>query len=176
MKGAPQNPMRGVPLERKLAARQRDGFQVSPQRLRGRGNREHVDVARARKGVGDVRAFTVGPAEGNLQPHAGERREDVHEDDGRVQREAAQRLESGLHGELGRGEELHHGVPLAEGAVLGEVAPGLPHQPDRRVRHRFAAACLQEHGGVRGDARGPAHQRGACHRTRPTKKGPSRER
>ena len=33
---------------------------------------------------------------------------------------------------------------LAHGAVLGHVAPGLPHEPDGRERRRLAAAGLQK--------------------------------
>src|SRR5207249_11646217 len=43
------------------------------------------------------------------------------------------RLERHLGAELGCPRELEERVPLAERAIFGERAPGLPHEPDRRA-------------------------------------------
>ena len=70
--------------------------------------------------------------------------QDVAEHDGRVEGKAAQ----GLHRDLGRQvRRLHHGDEvefLLDRSILGQVTPGLPHDPNRRALEFLAAEGFQE--------------------------------
>ena len=63
------------------------------------GVAEAVDVARTRDAVADARAIAVG--ERQLETHADERRQNVGEDDGRVEPKSADRLQRHLGREFG---------------------------------------------------------------------------
>ena len=75
--------------------------------------------------------------------HRLERQQDVREEDRRVDPEA-QRLQRDLHGQLRRLAELEQRARLAQLAVLGHVAPGLPHEPHGRSLDGLAPAGAQE--------------------------------
>ena len=149
--------------EREGAAGEADEGHAAVERLADDGDRVE-DVAAARPcrrrqaphvllgahGALELRALALGEVE--AQPHRVGDGEDVGEEDGRVEREALQRLQRHLAGELGvlrEGEEAA-GLP-ARGVVLREVAPGLAHDPDRRVVGGLAQQGAQEvvvfHGG-----------------------------
>ena len=62
----------------------------------------------------------------------------------RVEVEPANRLECDFHGQLRRLDELKERVLVLERPILGQGAPGLAHEPHRRVIHRSATAGAQE--------------------------------
>jgi hypothetical protein len=107
--------------------------------------RTSLDVAPAAD-----RAVDDGPALGReleADAHRLERQQDVGEDDGGVELEAAERLQRDLRRHLRVAAHLDEGELLADRAVLGEVAPGLPHQPDgRRVDGTLRAGIEKAHG------------------------------
>ena len=109
------------------------------------GAAEAVNVARTRDAVPDARAIAVG--ERQLETHADERRQNVGEDDGRVEPEGADGLQCDLGGEFGRANDVEDAVSLAQGPVLRHVAPRLAHEPDRCALDRKPAAGSQEGGG-----------------------------
>ena len=102
---------------------------------------------------------TTGPTPGDdVEVHADglERQHDVGEEDRGVDAVPAHRLQGDLDDELGVHARLEHPDALADLAVLRQRAPGLAHEPDRRVRHRLTARRPQE--GAVGRA-SPRHQR-----------------
>ena len=142
--------------ERERAAAEADERNAAAQRLahhgegvehvaqpRRVGNGERGDVA-----LGAQRPLELRPlAFDEVQPqsHRVGHREDVGEDDRSVEREALDRLQRDLTGELGRLREREEAAGLApRGVVFGKVAPRLAHDPDRRVRRRFAQQRAQE--------------------------------
>jgi hypothetical protein len=78
------------------------------------------------------------------QAHARQRRQDVREDDRGVGREGVDRLERHLAGEFGRLDQVEKAPALTQRAILGHVAAGLSHQPDRRRVNRLPAAGAEE--------------------------------
>ncbi|MNI37926.1 hypothetical protein D3C73_920410 [compost metagenome] len=93
--------------------------------------------------VTELRAFAFDEVQ--LQAHCVGNGEDVREQDGRVQREAAQRLQGDFAGDL---RVLGHGQEAAGlgpgGAIFRQVAAGLAHQPDGGAVHRFTAQGAQQ--------------------------------
>ncbi len=81
-----------------------------------------------------------------LEPDAErlEDEQDVGEEDRGVDAEPLDRLERDLGGRLGSCAELEEAEALAHRAVLGHVAAGLAHEPDRRVRRRLAASGAEQ--------------------------------
>ena len=73
-------------------------------------------------------------AEVELQPHGGQRRHDVREQDGGVETVATDRLQRHLCRQFGRARQLPEGVLLLQRAVLGQMTARLPHDPDGRHR------------------------------------------
>src|SRR5205823_1873240 len=71
--------------------------------------------------------------EEKLHAHRFGHDEDVAEEDGRVDAEDVDRLQRYFRRQIGRLAELEEADLLADGAVLRQAAPGLPHQPDRRL-------------------------------------------
>ena len=72
------------------------------------------------------------------------RAHDVGEHNCRVERKALQRHQRDFGRELGVARERLEAVLLAELAVLGQVAAGLAHDPERPARHGFAADGFQQ--------------------------------
>src|SRR2546427_11937309 len=70
--------------------------------------------------------------------------ENVGEQDRRVHAQTVDGLERDLRRRLRVPTKLQEAEPLPHRAVLGEVAAGLAHEPDGRVRHRLAARGAQE--------------------------------
>src|SRR5690606_8815663 len=68
----------------------------------------------------------------------------VGEDDRGVQREPSQRLEGDLDGDVGAAHRLHERAPLPQLPVLGEIATGLAHEPDRGTVEPFSAQCGEQ--------------------------------
>ncbi|KAG1606113.1 hypothetical protein G6F46_013230 [Rhizopus delemar] len=113
--------------------------------------------------MAEFRAFAFDEVQ--LQAHRIGNGEDVREQDGRVQREAAQRLQGDFAGDLrglGHGQEA---AGLGPGrTVFRQVAAGLAHQPDGGAVHRFAAqgaqqAIVAERAGHDGHSLGESWQR-----------------
>ena len=93
-------------------------------------------------GIPDPRPVALYEVE--VEPHADERRQNVREDDRRIDAECVDRHERHLRGELGRPNHLEHRVPLAQRAVLGHVPTGLAQQPDGRSISRKPVARAEE--------------------------------
>ncbi len=70
--------------------------------------------------------------------------EDVGEDDRRIEREAAQRLQRDFRGQFRRAYHFEEGVLRLQRAVFRQVATGLAHDPNRRTVERFAGAGGEE--------------------------------
>ena len=71
--------------------------------------------------------------------------QDIGEKDGRIEREASQRLQRDFRGKvrvLRKGHEASG--PLARGRIFRQIAACLSHQPDRRVRRRQPGERPQE--------------------------------
>ena len=92
---------------------------------------------------GKARAFADGKAQ--AQAHGVRHGEDVAKQDGRVQGVALQRLQGDFGGEVDIRGQAHEAARFGpRGAVLRQVAPGLAHQPDRRVIRGLAHAGTQK--------------------------------
>ena len=129
-----------------------------PSRTRSRVSREELG---ARPGLGEPEPIEIGGladrvvdvrcgAEGQLDAHRHQRRQNVREDDGGVEPEAADRLQRHLGGDLGRaahGQEVT-GL-LSDLAVLGQVASGLAHHPHRRPVDLFRQRTPSGSGSLR---------------------------
>ena len=118
-------------VQAELLAEDRQGVVDVLQAVGGAGELERVDVGggsqRALHGDATFVAETIAYAQGFRDD------EDVREQDGGVElREAAERLERHLDREVGRTDHRHEVRLGLEGAVLGQVAAGLTHDPDRR--------------------------------------------
>jgi len=73
---------------------------------------------------------------------------DIREHDGRVQAVAAHRLQRDLGRKLRRVAQVEEAAGLGPDLmVLGQVAAGLPHQPNRRRRQHLARKRC-EHAGL----------------------------
>jgi hypothetical protein len=73
------------------------------------------------------------------EPHRVRHREDVREQDRGVEREAVERLQRHLAGEIRVHAQVHEAAGLLpRGAVLGQVSPGLAHHPHRGDIDRLA--------------------------------------
>ena len=104
---------------------------------------EFVDVGPAAQRARELRAFALGEAQ--TQPHRVGNGQDVGEQDRRIEVETLQRLQGHLAGVLRVLRQPHETAgALARGAVLGQVAAGLAHHPDRRGVGGFAAQRAQE--------------------------------
>ena len=131
---------RDAPLQ--LAARERDGVEHVTK---------PVEVGRAQRADGVFvaqRPLELRPLaldEVQAEPHGVGNREDVGKDDRGVEGVAPDRLQGDLARELGRLRQCEETSRLAARlVVLGQVAAGLPHDPDRRVRRGLAQERAQE--------------------------------
>src|SRR5690606_9937929 len=89
----------------------------------------------------DDRAFAF--FERERRAHRLERQEDVREEDGRIDAEP-KRLERHLERELRRLADLEERVFFPERTVLGHVAAGLTHEPNRRHIHGLTTTGAQK--------------------------------
>jgi hypothetical protein len=100
----------------------------------------------------EARALALGEIQ--AEAHRVGHGEDVGKQDGGVQLEACQRLQRDLAGQLRVLAQLQEAAGAAPGlVVLGQVASGLAHQPDRGVVDGLAQQGTQE-GVVLGAGRG----------------------
>ncbi len=107
------------------------------------GHGEGADVGLGAHGLLEPGALTE--REVQAQAHGVGDGEDVGEEDGRVERVALQRLQGDFGGVVDVGGQAHEAAGLgARGAVLGQVAAGLPHQPHGGVVGGLAQAGAQE--------------------------------
>ena len=105
--------------------------------LAGVDDAQGVHVGGRADGVVHPRAVVV---EGEGRAHRLQRHQDVAEQDGRVEAEAPDRLQRDLAGQLRGLAQLDERDLLAHGAVLGQVAARLAHDPDRRALVRARPA------------------------------------
>src|SRR5690242_10188468 len=82
--------------------------------------------------------------EAKLQAHPLEWRQDIGVDNRCVDVERAHRLERDLGRQLGRLDHLQKAVARADRTVLGHIAAGLAHKPNRRAVGLLAAAGAQK--------------------------------
>ena len=107
--------------------------------------------------IGDAQLFDVATladrmrqdrttlVEHEREPHRLQRQEDVTEHDGGVDVEAPHRLQRYFGGELGVAHQLEEATGLGSNrVVLGQIPPGLTHQPDRRPRQGLTPQRAQE--------------------------------
>jgi hypothetical protein len=88
---------------------------------------------------------TLAGNEIQFEAHGIRDRQDVGEDDRRVQREAAQRLQGHFAGQFRRLAQVHEAAGLrARREVFGQVTTCLAHDPDRRAVDRLAAERPQQ--------------------------------
>src|SRR5439155_25766882 len=117
---------RDPPLEA-LLHRLDDGTEV---RRRGRAAPlERRDVAT----LADAGAHLRPGVELDRNAHGHERDQDVREENRGVEGEAFDRLRGHLRAQFWRAADLEEGVLLTDRAVLGQVAAGLQHDPDRSL-------------------------------------------
>ena len=139
VKGAPAKPMRGMV---ELATEQPDRIEDHRELLPRVEAPQGVDVGpRPERGLDD-RSFSRLEIERDAERRQG--KEEVAEEDRRVDAESTHRLQGDLDGQLGRPAEVEQAVLLPQGAVLGHVSPRLAHEPDRRLVDGLAAARAEE--------------------------------
>ena len=97
-----------------------------------------LDVGERSDGVMDHRSLAR--HEVDLDPHRHQRQQDISENDRGVQVEPLERLERDAGGQLGLGADVEEAMLLANLPVLGQVSPGLTHQPHRRAVDLLPAA------------------------------------
>ncbi len=121
-----------------------------PHRLRDVGHvvglqrSERLDVASGADGLGDDRAHARDDVD--VDAHGDERDDDVGEQDRGVGGEPAYRLQRDLADQLGSPAGLEHADALAQRAVLGQRAAGLPHEPHRGAVRALPPTGPQERG------------------------------
>ena len=97
---------------------------------------EALDVGHALDRPVDDGADALDEIDGDS--HAEDRGHDVGEEDGRIDAVPPHRLKRHLRTQLRRACQLEEAVALAQRAVLGQRAPGLPHEPHGRAFDRLA--------------------------------------
>ena len=125
-----------------LVAHELDGVHHVLQVGRGVDAVHALEVAGAADGPLDDGPVVL--AEVEADAHGLQRQQDVGEHDGRVQIEAAERLQRDLRRHVRPPAHLHEAHLLADGAVLGQVAAGLAHEPDGRRVDGFAGAGIEK--------------------------------
>ena len=145
-----------VASQRPGAARKTDQRHPAIECLANRGDRVkhiaqlghvgHFEFGHGRlvaHGGGELRALAQRKRQ--AQAHGVRHRQDVRKQNGRVQRVTLQRLQRHFGGVVGVGGQPHETTRLGpRGAVLGQIAPGLAHQPDRGVGSGLAPAGAQK--------------------------------
>jgi hypothetical protein len=123
-----------------LLAQPAQGLEHVGHRLARVPQLELRNLLRAAQGLPDH-----GPGlEVDVHARAEQRDEDVREYDHGLGPEQVERLERHLHGGVHVAAQLEKREPLAHASVLGQVAPGLSHQPDRGTVHGRAATRAQQ--------------------------------
>ena len=107
------------------------------------GTRQARDVRLVAHRALEARAFALDEVQ--AEAHRVGHGQDVGEQDGGVERKALERLQRHFGGVVGVRREAHEAAGAgARGVVLGQVAAGLAHQPDRRVVGGLAQERAQE--------------------------------
>jgi len=112
------------------------------------------DVGRGADGRRDDRALTG--AEVERAAEAGDRQQEVSEDDRGIDAEGLDRLERDLGDEGRVSADLKQRGARADSAIRREVAPSLAHEPDGGCIDRLATAGTQEPRGVHASLPAPA--------------------
>ncbi len=137
VKGAPAKPMSGVAPSSPASSRTDS---VMSGTSSGREVAQLPEVGARPDRVRDDRADAGDDVQ--VDPDGRERHDDVGEEDGRVDAVPSHRLQGDLGDEVGAPARLEHADALAHGAVLGERAPRLAHEPHRGAWHAAAAERL----------------------------------
>ena len=99
--------------------------------LLGIGHRQFIDIGAAGNGMRETRAFAGFEVES--QPHRVGDRQDIAEEDRRIKRIAAQRLQGDFTRQFGVFAQRHKITGYgARRFVLRQITPGLSHHPYRR--------------------------------------------
>ncbi len=93
-------------------------------------------------GTMDDRALSLGELQPDPQWLDDEK--NVGKEDRGVDSQLLHGLERDLGGELRVLAELQEAMASAEGPISRHVSPGLPHEPDRRVRSRLVSGCAEQ--------------------------------
>ena len=125
-----------------LVTHELDGVHDVLQVGRGIDAVHALEIAGAADGPLDDRSVVL--AEVEADAHGLQRQQDVGEHDGRVEVEAAERLQRDLRRDVRPPAHLHEAHLLADGAVLGQVAAGLAHEPHGRRVDGFAGAGIEK--------------------------------
>ncbi len=142
---------------RHVGAHQPDGLQHERHVTLRHERRQCIDLCIGADGFAHHRSGL----EGEIHAHALERCHDVAEEDGGIELEAPQGLKRHFGGEVGRARERLEVDLGAQRAVLGQIAPGLAHDPDGSVRHRLPPAGGEKRRRFHARAR-CAHARSHC--------------
>ena len=135
MNGPPQKPITAFSAG-SSARTSRTASSTGRERLVGIGDAQPLDVRERPDRPLDHRADALD--ELDVDAHAEHGGHDVREQHGRVDVVTPDRLQRHLGAELGCPRELEERVPLPQRAILGQRAPGLPHEPDGRALHLLA--------------------------------------
>ena len=119
------------------------GVHHVPQLIGRIGHEQRLHIVFGTDGFLETRTFPL--LEAQPQSHGIRNGQDVGKQDGGVQREALERLQRDLAGQLGRLAQRHETARAGTGGVVfGQVAPSLPHQPHRCVIGGLTAQGPQE--------------------------------
>ena len=101
-----------------------------------------IDVSSVPDRMVDRRSFALD--EIKRQPHRREGQQQIREQDRRIDVDEIDRLHRDSGGQLRLGADLQQRVTLTQRTVLGHVAPGLAHEPDRRGVYGLTPAGAEE--------------------------------
>ena len=102
-----------------------------------------VDLIDVANRLTDLRALAFNDVE--VDAHAGQRCEDVGEENHAIRLESSEGLHRDLIGEIRvLGAFAKAGVLISQVAVDLHIPAGLTHHPDRRTLHRFTTGCTQQ--------------------------------
>ena len=125
----------------KRFAQQADGIAHETRLALGIENGKRFDLRLGANGRSDHRA---GVAQFDGRAHRFRGNENIGKDDDGVDAQAPIGLQRYLGGKFRRFGHFEEAVLFAQRAILGQIASGLAHHPDRHARNRFAAAGAQE--------------------------------
>ena len=129
-------------LGRELAAHDADRLEDRRERLLRVGDAQLLDRRERAHRLAHHRPDALDQLD--VEAHRDDRGHDVREHHGRVHAVPAHGLERHLGRQLRRLVDLEERVPLADRAVLGQRAPGLPHEPHRRPLDGFTPRGADE--------------------------------
>ena len=141
--GAPPNPISGTLCGPSSSSpNHANRFEHVRERLARLEALQPIDVGFGAQRIFNRRSFAADEVERDA--HRLERQQQIGKQNRRVDVDAADRLQRDDRRQLGRSADVEQGVPAANLAIFGHVAPGLPHEPHRCAIDRLAPAGFQE--------------------------------